>query len=177
MSKKADIYGSSLYDLAFEEGRTEEIMADLGLIGSLFSEEPEYRKLLSSPALTKEERKALIKEAWEGKVHQYSLNFLQLLVDEDLASEFSECQKSYKALYNREKGILEVRAVSAAPLSPEQKERLGAVIAEKTGKRIELSFSVDPKLIGGMRLEMDGKSFEGSVSHYLEELRSLLKSN
>ncbi len=176
MSKKADIYGSSLYDLAFEEGISEEIMADMALIGSVFSENPEYRKLLSSPALPKDERKALIRDAWDGKINKYSLNFLQLLVDEDIAAEFSECESSFRSLYNKEKGILEVRAVSAVPLSEAQKERLRSVIAQKTGKRIEMRFDVDRALIGGMRLEMDGKSYEGSVSYYLEELRSLLKA-
>ena len=176
MSKKADIYGSSLYDLAFEEGISEEIMGDMALIGSVFSENPEYRKLLSSPALPKDERKALIRDAWGGKINRYSLNFLQLLVDEDIAAEFAECESSFRSLYNKEKGILEVRAVSAVPLSEAQKERLRSVIAQKTGKRIEMRFDVDRALIGGMRLEMDGKSYEGSVSYYLEELRSLLKA-
>ena len=176
MSKKADIYGSSLYDLAFEEGITEEIMADMALIGSVFSDNPEYRKLLSSPALPKEERKTLIREAWSGKINAYSLNFLQLLVDEDLCGEFADCRRAFKELFNKEKGIMEVRAVSAVPLSEAQQERLSAAIANKTGKRIDMRFDVDPELIGGMRLEMDGKSYEGSISYYLEELRNMLKA-
>ena len=176
MSKKADIYGSSLYDLAFEEGITDQIMEDLDAVAQIYRENPEYRKLLSSPALPKEERKALIREAWEGKLAPYSLNFLQLLVDEDLSSEFTDCEASFRTLYNKEKGILEVRAVSAAPISPQQQEKLQAVIREKTGKTISIKFDVDPSLIGGMRLEMDGKSYEGSISFYLEELRTLLKA-
>ncbi len=176
MKGKAEVYGSSLYDLAAEEGLTDVIMADMEAVLGVYRETPEYGKLLSSPALPKEERKALIREAWEGKLQPYTLNFMQLLVDEDIASEFSVCEEAFRALFNKEKGILEVRAVSAVPISEEQRERLEAVIAKKTGKTIALRCHVDPSLIGGMRLEMDGKSYEGSISHYLEELRGLLKA-
>ncbi len=176
MKGKAEIYGSSLYDLAAEEGLADAIMADMEAVLGVYRENPEYGKLLSSPALPKEERKALIREAWDGKLQPYSLNFMQLLVDEDIASDFSICESAYRALFNKDKGILEVRAVSASPLSEAQKERLAEVISKKTGKKISMQYSVDEALIGGMRLEMDGKSYEGSISYYLEELKGLLKA-
>ncbi|MBQ1385126.1 MAG: ATP synthase F1 subunit delta [Firmicutes bacterium] len=177
ISRKAKTYGSSLYDLAAEEGLEDRILSDMQALSSAARDIPGYVRLLSSPAVPLEERKGLVREAWEGSIHPYSLNFACLLLDHGMADELCQCAEEYKNRYDDAHGILQVTAVSAVPLSSEERERLVRAIETRTGKKAELTEKTDSSLIGGMRLEMDGKAYEGSVSSHLDALRRLLEDN
>ena len=57
-----------------------------------------------------------------------------------------------------------------------QAARLTAKLEEKTGKKIELTNRVDPEVLGGIRLDFDGKRMDDTVSHRLESIGALLKN-
>ena len=64
-----------------------------------------------------------------------------------------------------------------APLSEELENRLNSMLEKKTGKKVELSVTVDESLIGGMRLDLDGVQSDNSISYHLEAIRKLLASD
>lgn len=177
MTKKAKTYGSSFYDLAMDEGLQQIFSQDLQLIKTLFDQVPEYRKFLSTPAISKDERVAALKEAWEGKIHQYSLNFLCVLCENDLIGEFSDCAAAFHERYNEEFGIVSAVVYTTSPLEAEAKEKLQRAIEKKTGKQVELTEKIDKDLIGGMRLEMNGIAYDSSVRYHMDALKQLLKDN
>lgn len=177
MTKKAKVYGSSLFDLASDEGLQDVILKDLQLVCSALDEIPGYSKLLSSPAVPKSERKELLAQAWKETVNKYTLNFMCLLCDGEMLSQLPICAEEYKARYNEANHILQVKAITAIPLTDEAKERLAASILERTGKKAEITVKVDEHLIGGMRLEMDGVSYDDSISYHMDALRRMLQDN
>ena len=176
MTKTAKTYAGALYDLASEEQLTERILADLQLVVAVFRENPDYRKLLSEPSILKEERKALLDEAWQDKLHLYTLNFLKLLCDNGTIGQIADCEAEFRRRFHADNGILEVRAVSAYALSDPLKKKLQDKLELKTGKKVELSVRVDESMIGGIRLEMDGKELDGTVRHHLDAISQILKA-
>ena len=176
-SKTSITYGGALYDLAKEEGLTARILNDLGTFASVFREDPDYRKLLTEPSIHKSEREALLDEAWKQALHPYTLNFVKLLCANGTVSQLPDCEAVFHDRYNEDNGILAVTAVSAVELRPELQEKLRAKLEAKTGKRIELTVSVDPKLIGGVKLTMEGVQYDGTVRHHLDELQRILQTN
>ena len=61
-------------------------------------------------------------------------------------------------------------------LNPAQTEKLTAKLCQITGKQVKLLNRVDPEVLGGVRLDYDGKQLDDTVSHRLDAVRSLLKS-
>ena len=176
MTKTAKTYGDALFTLAKDEGLQERILQDLALAVQIFRDNPDYLRLLREPSIKKAERLGLLEEAWKASLHPYTLNFLKLLCENGTLGLLSECEQAYHDCYNRENGILAVRAVCAAPLKDELRRKLCDKLAEKTGKRIELRVEVDEALIGGMRLEMGGQELDGSVRHHLNAISQLLQA-
>ena len=176
-SKTSITYGGALYDLAKEEGLSAQILAELGMFAAVFRENADYRKLLTEPSIPKSEREALLDEAWKDAIHPYTLNFVKLLCANGTVGQLPDCEAVYHARYNEDNGILAVRAVSAAPMRGELQEKLRKKLEEKTGKRVELTVSVDPALIGGVKLTMDGVQYDGTVRHHLDELQRILQTN
>ncbi|MBR5730737.1 MAG: ATP synthase F1 subunit delta [Firmicutes bacterium] len=176
MTKYAKVYAGALYDLASEEHIEDEILKDLGLVCSYLREMPEYRKLLMTPSVPKEERKGLIREAWEGNLNKYSLNFLYMLCDGDSVSELLNCEEEFKNRYNQDKGIVEVLVTGAVPLTEDQRKKLKAAVEKKIGKTAVLKEKVDPSLIGGLRIQAQGVEYDNTIAYHLENLSQLLSN-
>ena len=176
MSEVGSAYGEALYSLAAEERLSRQILRELTVLNESFRQEPAFVRLLQSPNLSKQERCKILDDSFRGKVNPYVLNFLKILTEKGYISHFSACCAAYKKLYNQDNGILPVNAVSAVPLTEAQRSKLTDKLSRLTGKTIELVCRVDPSVLGGLRLDYDGKQLDDTVAHRLDSIRSLLQN-
>lgn len=176
MTQAGSVYGEALYSLAKDEGLSEEILQELNVLRESFSREPDFLRLMSSPNFSKEERCKIADDCLRGKVHPYVLNFLKILTEKGYARYYGDCVAAYTQLYHTDKGILPVTAVTALPLTDEQKQRLTQKLNTITGKQIALENRVDPACLGGVRLDYDGKRVDDTATYRLESIRKLLKN-
>ena len=175
MTQAGSVYGTALYTLALEEGLTEKLLAELTVLQESFRETPDFIRLLSSPNLSKQERCQIIDDCFRGKVHGYVLNFLKILTEKGYMKHFHDCFKAYEDLYNRDNGILPVTAITAIAMSDEQVQKLTAKLSRATDKQVKLLNKVDPSVLGGVRLDYDGKRLDDTVSHRMDAITKALK--
>ena len=171
MTETARMYGGSLYDLAAEAGLETRILGELEQAAQLLKANPDYLRLLSTPSIPKKERCGLLDEALRGQVHLYVLNFLKILCEKGTLRELSGCARAYRLRYNQAHGILEATATSAVPMTAQQTQALHAKLEKLTGKTIDLKTKVDPGVLGGIRLDMEGTELDGTVQNRLAALR------
>lgn len=176
MTRAGTVYGRGLYALAKEDGLEACILQELQVLETAFGEQPDFLKLLASANLPKDERIGILESCFREKVHPYVLNFLKLLTEKGYIRQFSDCYKAYQAQYNAEKGILEVRAVSAIALTDTQKKCLVDKLVGITGKKICLICREDPAVLGGIRLSYDGVQIDGTVQGRLTAMEKSLKN-
>lgn len=176
MTGAAGVYGQGLYALAKEEALEEAILQELTLLQAAFVEQPDFLKLLVSSNVPKQERLDIIDNSFRGKVQPYVLNFLKLLTEKGYIAHFAACCEVYREQYNADKGILQVRAVSAFALTDEQKEKLTDKLATITGKKIDLVCKVDKTVLGGIRLNYGGIQVDGTVQSRLQAMEKALKN-
>ena len=170
------MYGGSLYDLAAEEGLDERILGELEGVTTLLNGDAEYLHLLSIPSIPKKERCALLDEAFRGQVHLYVLNFLKILCEKGTLQELSGCARAYRVRYNQAHGILEATATSAVAMTDAQVKSLHEKLEKLTGKTIDLKTKVDPAVLGGIRLDIEGTELDGTVQNRLSALRKDIAS-
>lgn len=175
MTQAGSVYGTALYTLALEEGLTGSLLAELRVLQESFRETPDFIRLLSSPNLSKQERCQVLDDCFREKVHAYVLNFLKILTEKGYMKHFHDCCQSFEALYSRDNGILPVTAITAVPMSREQAEKLAAKLSRATGKQVSLQNKVDPSVLGGVRLDYDGKRLDDTVSHRMDAITAALK--
>ena len=172
MTEIAKMYGGSLYDLAAEEGLEPRILGELDEAAAILKGDPAYLHLLSIPSIPKKERCALLDEAFRGQIHPYLLNFLKILCEKGTLRELPGCARAYRIRYNAAHGILEATAISAVALTREQTARLQEKLEAVTGKQIDLKTKVDPAVLGGIRLDIEGTELDGTVQNRLASLRN-----
>lgn len=174
MTNTGSLYGKSLYDLAASEDLSEMIMEEMEAVQGLFTENPDYIRLLLEPSIPKKERLGLLDQAFGDAVHPYLLSFLKILTERGLLRDFRACEKCYRGLYNEAHGITEASVVSAVDLDPQRQEKLRKRLEEMSGKKVILNVRTDPQILGGIHVEMEGKLYDGTVRGRLSDLRRRL---
>lgn len=176
MTEFAKTYAGALYALAQEEGLEDAILGQLNGIVEILRGNSDYIRLIDSRNVPKAERVALLDEAFGAKIQPYLLNFMKILCERGAFFQLEACAKAYGAQYDEAHGIVPATAVSARPLDDAQRARLIAALEGRTGKRIRLETRVDPSLIGGMRVQMQGQRFDNTVATRMDRLRRALLS-
>jgi len=174
MTERSRVYGSSLYDLAAEEKLTDPIRGQMLEIKQILRENPDYIRLLSEPSIKKAERLSLIDKAFGGSCEKYLVSFLKLLCERGLLGEYEGCCEIFVRRYNEDHNISEATVTCAVRPTDEQLKALTSKLCEITGKKISLNFRLDPKLLAGIKVEVDGRELDGSVAGRLSGIRKKL---
>lgn len=175
MTQTARLYGGSLYDLAAEEQLTDVIKEQMQQIRELFSENQDYLRLLSEPAIALEERKGLIETALGAQAERYLVNFIKILCERNLLGEYAGCCDEFTRRYNVDNGIAEAIVTSAVSLTEAQMIALQEKLEKISGKRISLIQKINPAVMGGLRVEIEGRQLEGTVQGRLSGISKKLQ--
>lgn len=164
MTEYARVYGGSLYDLAAEEKLSDIIMEQMLEIKELFRENPDYIKLLSEPSIKKDERIKLIEESLGSQAERYLVSFVKLLCEKNLLGEYEGCTQVFVNRYNEDHNISEAVVTSAVKLTDDQLAALKEKLSKMSGKEVSITEKIDPSLMAGLKVELEGKLLDGSVS-------------
>lgn len=167
MTQTARIYGGSLYDLAVEEQLTGIIQEQMGIIRRLFQENPDYVRLLMEPSIPQDERNSLIEKAFGAQAERYLINFLKILCEKGILTEFGGCCEEFTRRYNADNNIAEAVVTSAVALNEQQCTALKEKLEKISGKKISLIAKVDASVVAGLRVELEGKQLDGTVQSRL----------
>ena len=167
LNSGAKAYGDALFMLAEELSITEEVKRDADVVCALLEENPSYTSLLDSPALTREERLGLI-DGSLGSLNKNLVNLVKILAEKRLAHILGKTLDFFREAYDRSRGIERVTVISAVPMTEAQTEKLRAKLEAITKKQIIVKCTIDPSLLGGMKLRYQGIQLDGTVRTKLD---------
>lgn len=174
MTEYARVYGGSLYDLASEEKLTDAILEQMKEVKQIFRENPDYLKLLSEPSVKKAERTDLIEKAFGAEAERYLVNFLKILCEKNILTEYEGCVEEFQRRYNSDNGIAEAVVSSAVELTDAQKKALKKKLEKVSGKTVSLVTKVNPAVVAGLKVELEGTELDGSVQGRLSGISKKL---
>jgi F-type H+-transporting ATPase subunit delta len=164
------MYARALFEAAREEGRLEQVAADLAALAGAFDEIPELRAFLRNPQVDPA-GKAEVLEAISAGADELVRNFVRVVAEKGRAGELAEMNREFEALFAQEQNRLAVELTTAYDLSDDEARSIVAAIEEASGRSVEATRTVDPDLIGGIVLKVGSFLADGSVRGRLERLR------
>ena len=173
MAELSKEYASALFSLACEKELLGEIKSNIEEIKTLLDQNKGYLDILSSPALTISNRHSLIDEAF-GNKNEYVVSFLKLLCDNGYISSLNECINDFFALVKELENRDVAKIYYAFELTSEQKEKLVKKLMGITKKEIDPIYIEDKDLIGGIKIELDGRVLDGSLSSRLNNIKGVI---
>lgn len=174
MTQTAKEYAFALFKLAVSNGNLKEYDECLNTVLEVFEQNREYVKVLNSPAILLSRRLNLIEEAFGSLKCEYVTVFIKLLCENGHIEELFNCIKEFKNLLNDYENIVIAKVYYAAELTEEQKEALVNKLCKITQKRVSAVYIEDTSLLGGIKVEVDGKTLDGSVSARLNKVKGVI---
>ena len=167
-------YAEALFELAAEEKLIAETLEGLTLVKGATAEEPAFLALLASPAIGRENRLEALDQAFRGRIPDILLGVLRMMTARGHVSSIAEMGREFEALAREYRGETAARVLSAVALSDEERERLKAGLEKKFRRQVTLQCEVDPSLIGGVRVEIEGSVIDGSIKNKLDQIKEVM---
>ena len=170
MSVVDRVYARALFEAARENGRLEQVAADLAALAGAVQDVPELRSFLANPEVDPAGKADALSEI-AGDADELVHNFLRLVAEKGRAGELLEMNRELEALVAREENRLSLELTTAYELSDDEATSIVGAIEKASGRKVEATRSVDPDLIGGVVLKVGSFLADGSVRGRLERLR------
>jgi len=175
MNEIASRYANGLYSIALDANKVNVWQDEVKTIHKLFLENREFLDVLNSAFLPLEEKEKMLDNTLKG-VEPNIVNLLKLLVKNHRQRYILDTLQAYNSLANQLRGVKEGLIYSTERLDDKTLEKIKQKIKELEGTDIDLINIIDPTLIGGVRVVIDGHIYDGSIKSHLEKLKnSLLK--
>lgn len=169
----ADVYAEALFGLAREEGRIDEVRAELDELAIAVEklEDPLVREFFMSPALDNAVRDALLEKTLRGKLSDLTLNTLLVMNANGRHGLLPALHRCYVLRQEEAAGQVEATATTAFELDAAQKHTVVETAARLSGKTPLVEFRVDPDLLGGLVLQIGDLRYDNSIRSQLREAR------
>jgi F-type H+-transporting ATPase subunit delta len=171
-------YARALLDVSEQnqkDGAPLAVRDELVGLAALFAGHRDLTGVLQNPALPGEaKRKVLAAVARRAKLQPVVHRLLEMLADRDRLALLPAIAQAFEESWNERRGVVAAEAVSAITLLPAQQEALTAALARAAGQAVELRTRIDPRILGGLVVQMGGKTYDGSVRGRLTALRESL---
>ncbi|MBO2517536.1 MAG: ATP synthase F1 subunit delta, partial [Clostridiales bacterium] len=125
-------------------------------------------------AIPRAERIKSIDSVFGGRVPDIVLAMLKMMCSKGHLNSVDRLVWEYEMLNRERKGIMLARVYSAVALSDEEKQKLRQGLKQRFGREVELDCTVDASLIGGIRVEADGKVIDGSIRYRLHQIKEVM---
>jgi F-type H+-transporting ATPase subunit delta len=170
MEEIAVVYGRSLFEAALEQDELDVVREQLGQFADALESDHELQVFFFSPYFATQEKKDGLHRALDG-AEPIFLNFLELLLENHRMPVIFRIRREYERLWEDYNRLLPVSITSAVELGEETVRHIGDRIAEQTGRKIELSSTVEPDILGGIVVRVGNQVLDASIRTRLETLR------
>lgn len=174
--KAAGRYAGALLDTAIEKDILEEIYKDMLFLKRTIDDSRDLQLFLKSPLIKKAVKISAMKEIFGDKIHELSMNLINLLSEKNREKLLHEITGAFELLHKAHHGIIDIDVESAFELDKDQLNDLKNELEKSTGKHVDMHLTIDEDLIGGLKVRIDDTVIDGSVKHKLSQLKEDFKA-
>lgn len=170
-------YATALFDFAAERNQVEETYNDVQLIADICDKSRELRVMLKSPIIFSDKKIKVLNEILGGKIGVVTHTFIDILVRKRREEFLPGIAHSFIELYRKSKGIKVAVVSSAKVLEKSSRDTLIEILTKQTNSVIILEEVVDPSIIGGLIVNIEGVKFDDSIRKKIQTLQQEFNVN
>ena len=169
-------YATAVFQLAQESGRIGAVQHDLHTFAGALAADAAVRRFYRSPVIDRKEKESIVAGAFD-KLDPIALHTVLLLIRKRREALVDEIVRQFDDLERSARGAQLLRVASARPLPKAELDAIVRRLADAFHTSFDVTPTVDPQLIGGVRITMGDKAADGTVEGRLEDIARLLSTN
>ena len=150
------------------------LKADMDFISATISENPIFRQILDNPVVKPPQKRKVMSELLEKRVHPLTLNFIHLIIRNRREIILADVARNFIDLYEKSKGIKRAHVVSASGMDDPAKKQLQRQLSRMFQADVIMTAETNPDLIGGFVLRVGDQQYDASLSSALKRMRKTL---
>ncbi|USB32884.1 F0F1 ATP synthase subunit delta [Paenibacillus sp. YPG26] len=163
-------YAKALYEAAAQDGRTLEVEQELTAAVKALTSDKDIVNFITSPNISEEAKWSIINSSLEGKLSQPVIAVIKLLIERGRSDVLSDLLDSYVKIASEALGVANAVVYTTYPLNDQEQQKVAAEFGELIHKKIRVNNVVDKDLLGGMKVVIGDKLYDGSLAGKLERL-------
>ena len=168
-------YARAVFDLAREEDEVEQWEKRLARISELFAD-AEMASVLSNPTIPAEQRERLVTAA-PHVLDEKATNLARLLIESGRVGEAAGVEEEYQRLADQSAGRVRATVTTAVELGAEDRNRVARELAKRLDKDVRVTAVIDPRILGGLKIQYGDRIVDASVATRLQQLRRRLAAS
>jgi len=169
-------YARALYELALERNCLDIVAKEIESFSILLNRNARLRAYLFSPQVEKRRKMGIMDELTKTRFSSLMHNFLALLVRKGRQGFINEIAFEFGRLLDKKRKRIRATITTVISLSSGSIEKLKQTLAQALNAEVVLESKVDPSILGGLIVNLDGKVVDGSIRHQLQRLAKFLKN-
>ncbi len=173
----SETYGDALFGLGLEKGLVDSLMAEIEEMREILSGNPDFSRLMNHPDIGRDDKLGILSKVFEGRLSDTLFGFIRVLVVKGRYGAIDDIFTYYTDRYKEYHRIGVAYVTSAVELTEGQREKIEKRLLETTDfAKMEMHFSVDTGLIGGLVIRIGDRVVDSSIRSRLDGLqRQLMK--
>jgi F-type H+-transporting ATPase subunit delta len=164
-------YALSLLEDSLNKKNLERVQTDMQLFSETLDKNSNLVHALDNPVVRPEVKRNIVKDIFEKHFSKETIAFLDFVIDKGRENLLQSISEQFLKLVDDYLGIAKVKVNVAYDFSAEQKKMLTERLSKILNKKVELTFSTDPDIIGGFVAQVGDTLYDASISHQLDLLR------
>ena len=171
LEQKAKQYSEAIFNVASETSSEKKVNDSLSLLSVSIKSLPELRSFLLTRRVSSSDKSKAIHAIFSDKCHLIIIEFIAMIEKENIVKLIPLLEKYYSTLLFKNKNVVNVTADIAQDIDESRKNEFKSMLDKALNKNSELSFHVNPKLLGGIRLRVGNELIDASLKNHLNKLR------
>jgi len=156
---------------------TENVAGQLGSVQKGLKANPDIKQYLGDPTVEFRDKSRRVLDFLPSGASPETGKFIQYLLSEGAIDQLDQIVAEVNQLARGGPRTTEAVVTSAVPLTAREQADLKLKLMEQAGGDLDLSYVVDPDLIGGLVVRVGDRVIDSSVASRLRQLReSILKA-
>lgn len=170
-------YAQALADVVLKSGETNVVQAELKSWEEMMNANSDLQIAFRNPAIQHQNKERVLESLiTRTKPSKTTANFLRVLLRNNRLTELSEINERFASVLAERSGIAAAQITSARPLGDVEKAELKSSLERLTGRKVDLTFSINEELIGGVVTKIGSTVYDGSIRTQLQQLKEQLIS-
>lgn len=170
----ASRYAKSLIDLSKEQQILDTIKNDLSVFQQTLHSNVALQNLLKSPVVNNGDKIAILNKVFGKSFQKLTLDFFKIIVHKNRAAVLESITNSFMDQYNDLNNIISASVKTAHAIDANVTAEVTNFIEKQSGKKVKLTASVDPSLIGGLVIQVGDNLYDASISGKLNKVKQNL---
>jgi F-type H+-transporting ATPase subunit delta len=168
-------WARAVFEIGKETGTVARLEGDLSSFAKTWSENAELAGVLDNPLVPEPARETILAEiAGKMGLSDVAKNTLRLLAKKRRLPALPDIARQLARLADEDQNVVRAEVQSAAALSSAYLDKLRAELEKATGRKVVVTHTQDPSLIGGVVTKLGDRVVDGSVRARLTSFRESL---